>query len=176
MKFSLVDLRGWALAVALGLAASLWVANTERGAAVARADTLAASVTDLRADLETRTAELGQARAHAVASDARLTDFAAQTAQTFKDQAVASARMAAELADVNRRLRAAQQEISRADAGLRLDDPLPSGVRDGLACAGGDTAACASASTAPADPGDLPAGPADAGRQPVVAARGGDGA
>lgn len=174
MKVSLVDFRVWALAAALGLAASLWVSNAEKGAAVARADSLAASVADLRTDLDTRTDELAQARAHATASDARLTDFAAQSAQAFKDQAAASARMAAELAAVNRRLRAAQQEISRADAGLRLDDPLPRGVRDGLACAGGDAAACASGDAAPAHPANVPAGPADAGRPAGTAARGND--
>lgn len=158
----------------LGLAASLWVSNTERGAAVSRANQLAASVAELRADLDTRTGELGAARAHVTAAEARLTDYAAQTAQAFQDQAAASARMAAELADVNRRLRAAQQEISRADAGLRLDDPLPVGVRHGLACAGGDAAACAIA--APADSGDVPPRPADAAASARPAARGGDGA
>lgn len=174
MKFSLVDFRVWALAAALGLAASLWVANTERGAAVARADGLAEAVERLRTDLDTRTDELAQARAHAVASDARLTDFAAQSAQAFKAQADASARMAAELAAVNRRLQAAQQEISRADAGLRLDDPLPRSVRDGLACAGGDPAACAGGDAAPADPADLSAGPADPSGPTGTAARGDD--
>lgn len=164
------------MVVAVGLAASLWVSNTERGAAELRAKTHAAAAEDLRADLGKRTDELAQARAHAVASDARLTDFAAQTAQTFKDQAVASARMAAELAAVNRRLQAAQQEISRADAGLRLDDPLPRGVRDGLACAGGDAAACAGTGGAAADPGGLSAGPADAASSAGPTARGGDGA
>lgn len=174
MKVSLVDLRVWAVAAALGLAASLWVSNAERGAAVARADSLTEAVERLRTDLNTRTDELAQARAHAIASDARLTDFAAQSAQAFKDQADASARMAAELAAVNRRLRAAQQEISRADAGLRLDDPLPRVVRDGLACAGGDAAACAGGDAAPADPGDLSAGAADAARPAGTAARGDD--
>lgn len=133
MKLSLIDLRFWAVLLALGLAASLWVSNAERGAAVARADGLAAAVTTLNTDLDTRTDERDAARAHAVASDARLTDYAADSARAFQEQAAASARMAAELADVNRRLRAAQQEISRADAGLRLDDPLPRGLRDGLA-------------------------------------------
>lgn len=174
MKFSLVDLRVWAVLLTLGLAASLWVSHAERGAAVARADSLAADVNELRGDLAARTDERDQARAHAVASDARLTDYAAQSAQAFKDQADASARMAAELAAVNRRLRAAQQEISRADAGLRLDDPLPRVVRDGLACAGGDAAACAGGDAVPADPRDLSPGAADGTSTTGAAARGDD--
>lgn len=174
MKFSLVDLRVWAVLLTLGLAASLWVSHAERGAAVARADAIAETATRLSEDLKARTDELAQARAHAAASDARLTDYAAETAQAFQQQAAASARMAAELADVNRRLRAAQQEISRADAGLRLDDPLPRVVRDGLACAGGDPAACAGGDAASADPGDLSAGVADAARPAGTAARGDD--
>ena len=154
MKFSLVDLRAWAVLLTLGMAASLWVSHAERGAAVARAEAAEAEVSELRPERD-------QARAQAAAADVRLTDFAAETARAFQEQSAASARMAAELADVNRRLRAAQMEISRADPGLRLDDPLPRSLRDSLACARGALDACAAAQ---ADPAVLSPGAADAAR------------
>lgn len=171
MKLSLVDLRVWAVLLALGLAASLWVSNTERGAAVARADRLNADLVEARKALTTRDAELAQTRAHVVAAEARLTDFASEAARNFQQQAEASARMAAELAETNRRLRAAQQEINRAPSGLRLDDPLPGVLRDGLACARGDADACVDAKT---DSGVVPGRSAGAAQSTRTAAAGDD--
>lgn len=171
MRLSLADLRVWAVLLTLGLAASLWVSNAERGAAVVRAKASAEKVEALTNDLDARTNERDQARAHAAAADARLTDFAADSARTLQEQAAASARMAAELADVNRRLRAAQQEISRAPSGLRLDDPLPRSLRDNLACARGATDACAGAQT---DSGLVPSRAADAAGTTGPAAGGDD--
>lgn len=173
MKPIYLDLRFWAVLLTLGLAASLWVSHTQKGAAMARADSLSQTVSDLRSDLDTLTAERNQARAHASASDARLTDFAAQTAAIHAEQAEASARMAAELSDVNRRLRAAQQEISRAPSGLGLDDPLPLSLRDHIACARGDTAACVDPGTT-ADPGILQTGTAEPGHLSLAHAPGGE--
>ena len=171
MTRALFDLRFWALLLTLGLVASLWVSHTQKGAAVARADGLTQIVTELRANIETLTAERNQARAHASASDARLTEFAAQTAVIHAEQAEASARMADELSDVNRRLRAAQQEISRAPSGLGLDDPLPLRLRDRIACARGDAAAC-SGSSLETDPGIVPHGTAEPARIPATSATG----
>ncbi|MFC5372875.1 hypothetical protein ACFPIF_09945 [Brevundimonas faecalis] len=171
MKLSLVDLRIWPLVIAAGLAASLWVSHAERGAAVARADRAEADLVTARGAIVARDADLAQARAHVTAAEARLTDFAAETARNFHEQAAASARMAAELAETNRRLRAAQLEISRADSGLRLDDPLPRGLRDGLACARGAADACPAAE---ADSGHVPGRAADAPGAAVAAAAGAD--
>lgn len=170
MKLSLLDLRVWLVAVVLGLAATLAIVTAERGAARTTAEALGSELDRTRTDLEQRTSEAAQAQARAKAAETRLTDYAAETAHTFQQQAEASARVAAELADLNRRVRAASQEITRADPALRLDDPLPRGVRDGLACAGGDDRACVPA--AAADPVRVPAGAAKPARPTVPAAGG----
>lgn len=175
MKLSLVDPRVWALFAVFGLAASLWVVSTEKDAALARARAAEVRVSDVQGDLDARELDLIQARAAADHARESLNAFAEASVAAFEKQAADTARVAAELAELKRRVAATQQEISRADAGLRLDDPLPRGVRDGLACAGGDAAACASAAPATA-PGVMPRDPADAGRAPGAAARGRSGA
>lgn len=167
MKPIYLDIRFWAVLLTLGLAASLGISLAQKDAAVTRAEALAERVQSLDKNIVDLTAERNQALAHATASDARLTDFAAQTAAIHAEQAEASARMAAELSDVNRRLRAAQQEISRAPSGLGLDDPLPRSLRDSLACARGDTGACAS-SRPEAHPGVLPDGASEPATPPAA--------
>lgn len=154
MTLSILDYRLWAAAGLAGLALSLWVASAERDAA--RADARAAS-RELAAERDTRRrveTERDGVRADLASAEADLTAYAAASAAAWRAQADASARMAARLDDIDRRARAASLEISRADSGLSLDDPLPRSLRDGLACAGGDERACAAA--APADPGGLP--------------------
>lgn len=174
MKLSLIDLRVWALFVVFGLAASLWVVSTEKGAAMARAKAAEVQLRDTRADLDARELDLVQARAAAERARENLGAFAEASIVAFEKQAADTARVAAELAELKRRVTATQQEISRADAGLRLDDPLPRGVRDGLACAGGDAAACTPAAATP--PGVVPGGAVDAGRTAGAPARGAAGA
>lgn len=171
---SLVDARVWAVAIIGGLALSLWVAHAERGAAEAREAAVTAELKAVRRDLERAGTERDAARDDVAAVEAELKAYADQTTAAWRDQAAASARMAADLADINRRVRAASLEISRADSGLRLDDPLPVGLRHGLACAGGSERACRAASAA--DPGGVPGGTADPGPAPGRATGGDDGA
>ena len=170
MKLSLLDVRVWLFAAVLGLATSLAIASAEKRAAVTTADAVSAELARTRDDLKKRDADYAQADARAQAAETRLTDYSAETAAIFDKQAQASAQMAAELADLKRRVRAASQEITRADPALRLDDPLPRGVRDGLACAGGDAAACVG--PAAADPGRVSSGAAEPARPAVPAAGG----
>lgn len=170
MKLSLLDVRVWLVAAVLALTASLAIVSAEKRAATTTADATSAELERTRADLEKRDADYAQADARARAAETRLTDYSAETAAIFDKQAQASAQVAAELADLKRRVLAASQEITRADPALRLDDPLPRGVRDGLACAGGDAAACAG--SAAADPGRVPAGAAEPARPTVPAAGG----
>ncbi|QQQ17764.1 hypothetical protein JIP62_10510 [Brevundimonas vitis] len=144
-----LDWRAWAVAGVAGLALSLWVVTVERDHAREKAD-------DLAADLTKAEAGWLAARAGKKKAEDALADYARTSALTFQAQAEASRAMAAEIEQLNRRVRAAHQEIARADGSLRLDDPLPRGVRDGLACAGGDAVACAAA---PA--GRVPSGTAE---------------
>ena len=159
MKLSLVDLRVWGLFLVFGLAVALWAASVETRAAHDRIESLGRELTTIREARDAATDQRDAARRGQTAAETRLTEYAAEAAVSFQAQADASARLAAEITTLNRRLDAARKEIDRADAGLRLDDPLPRGVRDGLACAGGDAAACAD--PGPADSSRLPAGPAD---------------
>jgi hypothetical protein len=165
-----LDWRAWAVAATAGLALTLWVVTVERDRASDRANGLADDVADLRRDLTTANAAKAGALKDKVAAEKGLADYARVSATTFQAQAEESARMSAQLAELNRRVRAANQEIARADGSLRLDDPLPRGVRDSLACAGGDERACAPAAAAPA--GRMPGGAADAGAPAGSAARG----
>lgn len=164
----------WAVAAIAGLALSLWVVTVERDRARdqieardQRIDILAAELADLNGRLTT--AQLDRESAE----DA-LAIYAQETFAAFQAQAEAARRTAAELAELNRRVRAANLEISHADAGLRLDDPLPDGVRNALACAGGDERACAAAPAA--DSGRVPAAPDDAAVEPRRTSREPDGA
>ncbi len=154
-----LDWRTWLAVVALGLAVALAVTSAQRDAQTTKAEAAVATADRLGRDLRTAEAQRRAALSAKAKAETALTDYAATSVITFQKQAEESARMSAQLAELNRRVRAAQQEIARADGSLRLDDPLPRGVRDGLACAGGDDRACAAA-TAPAA-GRVPGGAAD---------------
>lgn len=154
--------RTWAALAAAALLAMLLVTWDQRD----RAEALAASRAETVATLTDQKAATEQQLAAALLAQRKaetaLGDFSNTAIANFQTQAEESARMSAQLAELNRRVRAAQQEIARADGSLRLDDPMPRGLRDALACAGGDTAACVSAPQAPA--GVVPGRAADPGR------------
>lgn len=167
---SSLDWRAWLAAIVAGLALSLWVVSGERDRANERVEALAGDVRGLRNDLTAANTAKAGALNDKASAEAALSAYAQVTTATFQAQAEESARMSAQLAELNRRVRAANQEIARADGSLRLDDPLPRGVRDSLACAGGDERACASAA-APAA-GGMPGGAADPGASARPAAGG----
>jgi len=174
LKGLVFDWRAWAVAAIGGLALTLWIVTGERDRAVTTSDERRQTVEDLRGQLATAEAGRSAAQAGKARAEQALGDYARETFVTFSAQAEASRLMAAQLAETNRRLTAAQQEIARADGSLRLDDPLPRGVRDALACTGGDTRACAPA--AAADPGRVPAGAAEHDPAPRPVAGGAVGA
>lgn len=174
LKTLVRDWRAWAAAVIGGLMLHGWVLSAQLDAArktsAAREETVAA----LRGRLATAEAGRLAAQAGKSRAEAALGEYARATFDAFNAQVEASRQMAAQLAEANRRLNAAQQEIARADGSLRLDDPLPRGLRDALACAGGDAGACAGATQT--DPAGVPSGAAEPAGPARAAARGDDGA
>lgn len=167
-----LDWRVWAAAIVGGLALSLWVATVERDRARDQAGNLAGDIAQLRKDVAAAETAQRTALADKQTAEKALSDYAQASTAAFQKQAEESARSAAQLAELNRRVRAANQEIARADGSLRLDDPLPRGVRDNLACAGGDSSACAAA----ADSGRVPGRAAEPAPPARAAAGGPDGA
>lgn len=165
-----LDWRAWMAALVIGLALSLWVVTAERDRAGDRIEALNGDVVDLHRDLSAANAAKASEQRAKLKAEGELSAYAQTTLSNFQKQAEESARMSAQLAELNRRVRAAQQEIARADGSLRLDDPLPRSVRDSLACAGGDERACPAATAAPA--GGMPGGAADPAGPAVPVARG----
>lgn len=130
------DWRAWAIAIVAGLALTVWVVTVERDAARQVGSERSARIEQLEAEAEVAETARRSALAARDQAESILAEYAVASAAAWREQAAASTRMAAQLTETNRRLRAAQEEITRADPGLRLDDPLPDGVRDGIACAG----------------------------------------
>jgi hypothetical protein len=153
------DWRAYAAALVLGLAVSAWVFSVERDRAEVQASAAQADAADLRDKLAVSEDGRRGAITARDQAEARLADYALKSAEAWREQAAASSRMATQLTETNRRLRAAQEEIARANPGLRLDDPLPGGVRDSIACAG-TTQDCDHATAA--DSGSVSSGASDA--------------
>lgn len=172
---ALLSWKAWALAALAGLALHSWVVTGERDRAHERVGQLEQRVEGLAKDVSLAEAGRVQALTDKAAAEEALATYNEAAITAFQQQAEASRRMAAEVAQLKRRLDAANQEIADADPSLRLDDPLPVSLRDALACAGGDAAACAATS---ADPGRMPVGadgapgPADAAPADADGARG----
>jgi hypothetical protein len=106
------------------------------------------------------------------AAEKDLKDYASKSLAAYREQAAAAQRWANTLSTLSRRQRTASKEIGLADGTLRLDDVMPSRVRDALACSRGDDRACAA--TAAADPGGVPGGAAKPGAQAGAASPGAD--
>lgn len=154
--------RTWAALGVVALLAMLLVTWDQRDRAQALAASRAETITSLGAEKTKVEQDLAAARVAQQRAETTLGDFSNTAIANFQTQAEESARMSAQLAELNRRVRAAQQEIARADGSLRLDDPMPRGLRDALACASGDAVACVPAPETAA--GVVPSGAADATR------------
>ena len=153
--------RTWAALGAAALLAMLLVTWDQRDKAEALAARRAETIPTLTQQKGAAEQQLAAAQQAQRRAETALGDFSNTAIANFQTQAEESARMSAQLAELNRRVRAAQQEIARADGSLRLDDPMPRGLRNALACAGGDAVACVPAPQAPA--GVVPSRAADAG-------------
>lgn len=175
------DWRAWAVAIIAGLAINSWALSTQLDRAVERDAARAQRVEDLTKDVSLAEAAAARAALDKAAAEEALANYSEAAIVAFQQQAEASRRMAAEVAQLKRRVDVANQEIADADPSLRLDDPLPGGLRDALACAGGDLAACAAAEADPGRvsvgtddaPGPAAAAPADADRARGAPDRGG---
>jgi hypothetical protein len=172
---SLLSWRVWAVAGLAGLALHGFVVTRERDRANERAGQLSEQLQTVAKSAELIEANRAQAVRDRVAAEQALASYSDAALDAFENQAETARRLAVEVAQLRRRLDAANQEIADADPSLRLDDPLPDSLRDALACAGGDAAACATAS---AHPGGMPVGadgapgPADAAPHDADGARG----
>lgn len=130
------DWRTYVAAGLVGLALTAWVHSVERDRA---RDALAVErQTSARLQAALTAAEDGRkgALADRERAEAALSAYAVQSAAVWREQAAASAALATQLTETQRRLRAAQEEAARATLPAGLDGPLPDGLRDRIACAG----------------------------------------